>query len=98
MIMMLIMLILEYLCFKLHDSLIESYAKTKELKIKINALMNENSKLFEAKTNLIKENNNLKKNRVGFICKMDDLKRKLMTKLDFIKDKGRTKFVKEKNG
>ena len=57
------------------DSLKEFYAKKKELKIKINTLLNEISKLFQENQRLRKENDDLKQNEFGFSYKDEDLKR-----------------------
>ena len=68
---------LETFIMILLESLKEVYAKNKDLKIKINALLNENSKLFH-------ENKRLrKKNEVNSILKMDNLKIKLDEKTKF---------------
>ena len=52
---------LELFVVKLHENLKDSYAKNKDLKIKINALLYENSKLFQENERLKKKNNDLEK-------------------------------------
>ena len=47
------------------------------MKIKINALLKENSKLFQQHKRLRKNDDLEKKIGVNFICKNDDLKKKI---------------------
>lgn len=58
---------LEDFVFKLHDRTRELYAKNKELKIKINAMLNVNTRLVQDNKGLREKNDKLKKNRVDMV-------------------------------
>lgn len=66
-----------------NDSLKDSYAKNKELKIKINALLSEGSRHFQENKMLNKENDDFKKLRVDIVWSIDDLKKKLEERIKF---------------
>lgn len=74
---------LEDFVVKLHDSLRDSYAKNKELKLKINALLSENARLVQDSKDLRKENDELKKNKVDMSWNLEDLKNKLEERTSF---------------
>ena len=71
------------LMIRMHKRLKESYAKNKDLKIKINGLLEENSRLFQENKSLKKENDDLRKLKVDFTSNQNDLERKLEEKAKF---------------
>nr|AJE29371.1 putative gag protein [Coffea canephora] len=79
------------LMIKMHKSLRKSYAKNKDLKTKINDLLEENSKLFQENKCLRMENDDLKNQKSVFDCK-NNLKRKLEEKTKFYE-----KMLEEQN-
>ncbi|KAL3520312.1 hypothetical protein ACH5RR_018461 [Cinchona calisaya] len=91
----------ESFIFKMHECLKASYAKNKELKIKINTLLSANSKLVHENNSLTKENDVLKEKFVGktkimeeqasLKKRLDDLDVTLKTKKENVFEKKRTR-------
>ncbi|KAL3533259.1 hypothetical protein ACH5RR_006780 [Cinchona calisaya] len=89
----------EAFIFKMHECLKELYAKNKELKIKVNALLSANSKLVYENNSLTKENDVLKENFVGknkIMEKQASLKKRLDDLDDILKKKKENVFEKKR--
>ncbi|KAL3514133.1 hypothetical protein ACH5RR_026850 [Cinchona calisaya] len=72
----------ESFIFKMHECLKESYARNKELKIKVNALLSDNSKLVHEKNMLTQENDILKKKGLDTKTKIKEEQTSLKKRLD----------------
>ncbi|KAL3500671.1 hypothetical protein ACH5RR_039764 [Cinchona calisaya] len=89
----------ESFIFKMHECLKESYAKNKELKIKVNALLSAKSKLVHENNSLTNENDVLKKKFVEKTKIMEEqasLKKRLDDLDDILKKKKENIFEKKK--